>query len=121
VRLSIFGAVVSFVLLTALGASGSGSKSVAAIPDFTPAQLAAPARANWPLENGNLQSWRYSTLNQINASNGGSLKLARWRRVAGSVVQRSPGLRVRLRERPERRDRIAARGRPASGDLADLR
>ncbi|HZQ04281.1 MAG TPA: PQQ-binding-like beta-propeller repeat protein, partial [Gaiellaceae bacterium] len=76
VRLSIFGAVVSFVLLTALGASGSGSKNAAAIPDFTPAQLAAPAGANWPLENGNLQSWRYSTLTQINASNGGSLKLA---------------------------------------------
>jgi len=70
------GTAVVFVLATAVGASGSGSKVTAAIPDFTPAQLSAPAGANWPLENGNLQSWRYSTLNQINASNGSTLKLA---------------------------------------------
>src|SRR5579862_6987699 len=76
VRFLAFGTAVSFVLFTAMGASGSGSKSSASIPDFTPAQLSAPAGANWPLENGNLQSWRYSTLNQITAANGGSLKLA---------------------------------------------
>ena len=75
-ELSLFATVVTFVLLVAVGASASGSKSAAAIPDFTPAQLSTPAGANWPLENGNLQSWRYSTLTQINASNGGSLKLA---------------------------------------------
>ncbi len=75
-QLAVFATAMSFVLVAAVGASGSGSKSAAAIPDFTPAQLAAPAGANWPLENGNLQSWRYSTLSQINASNGGSLKLA---------------------------------------------
>ena len=75
-QLLIFGTAVSLVLFTAVGASGSGAKSAAAIPDFTPAQLSAPAGANWILENGNLQSWRYSTLNQINASNGASLKLA---------------------------------------------
>jgi len=72
----VLGTVVALVLMTAVGASASGAKTAAAIPDFTPAQLSAPAGANWPLENGNLQSWRYSTLNQINASNGGSLKLA---------------------------------------------
>ena len=76
VQLLAFGASVSCVLLVAVAASASGSKSAAAIPDFTPAQLSAPAGANWILENGNLQSWRYSTLNQINGSNGGSLKLA---------------------------------------------
>src|SRR5579862_6142338 len=76
VRLFILGAAVSFGLLTAVGASGSGSKSAAAIPDFTPAQLSAPAGANWILENGNIESWRYSTLNQITGANGGSLKLA---------------------------------------------
>src|SRR5579885_1546075 len=75
-QLAVFATAMSFVLVAAVSASGSRSKSAAAIPDFTPAQLAAPAGANWPLENGNLQSWRYSTLNQINASNGGSLKLA---------------------------------------------
>ncbi len=76
VRFWVFGAVVSFVLFTALSASGSGAKSVAAIPDFGVAQLAAPAGANWISENGNIQSWRYSTLTEINAANGGSLKLA---------------------------------------------
>jgi len=76
VQFLLFGTAVSLVLLTAVGASASGAKSAAAIPDFTPAQLSAPAGANWPSENGNLQSWRYSTLNQITASNGGSLKLA---------------------------------------------
>jgi len=76
VHLLVFGTVVSFVLFIAVGASASGSKSAAAIPDFTAAQLSAPAGANWPLENGNLQSWRYSTLNQVTGSNGGSLKLA---------------------------------------------
>ncbi len=75
-QLAVFATAMSFVLVAAVSASGSRSKSAAAIPDFTPAQLAAPAGANWPLENGNLQSWRYSTLSQINASNGGSLKLA---------------------------------------------
>src|SRR5262249_44243721 len=52
------------------------SKSSAAIPAFTAAQLSAPAGANWILQNGNLQSHRYSSLTQINGSNGGSLKLA---------------------------------------------
>ena len=75
-QLLVFGAVVSFVLLVTVGASASGSKSAAAIPDFTPSQLSAPSGANWILENGNIQSWRYSTLNQITSSNGGSLKLA---------------------------------------------
>jgi len=75
-RFLALGTAVSFVLFTAMGASASGSKSAAAIPAFTPAQLSAPAGANWPLEDGNLQSWRYSTLNQITGANGGSLKLA---------------------------------------------
>src|SRR5581483_7225710 len=60
----------------AVGASGSRAKSAAAIPDFSVTQLNAPAGANWISENGNIQSWRYSTLNQITGSNGGSLKLA---------------------------------------------
>jgi len=76
VQLSVFVTTVSLVLLTAVGASGSGAKSAAAIPDFTPAQLSAPSGADWISENGNIQSWRYSTLNQITAANGGSLKLA---------------------------------------------
>ncbi len=75
-RLLVLGAAVSIVLSTAVGASGSGASAAAAVPDFTPAQLAAPSGANWISENGNIQSWRYSTLDQINGSNGGGLKLA---------------------------------------------
>ncbi len=76
VQLLLFATAVSFVLLTAVSASGGRTKAAAAIPDFTPAQLSAPSGANWISENGNIQSWRYSTLSQITASNGGSLKLA---------------------------------------------
>src|SRR5579862_5567034 len=76
-RLATFAVAVSvFVLAAAVSASGSGAKLAAAIPDFSVGQLNAPAGANWISENGNLQSWRYSTLNQITGSNGGSLKLA---------------------------------------------
>jgi alcohol dehydrogenase (cytochrome c) len=72
----VFAGVVSLVLLTAVGASGSGSKSTAAIPAFSASDLSAASSSNWINEDGNIQSWRYSTLNQINSSNGGSLKLA---------------------------------------------
>ena len=43
VQFLIFGSVISFVLLVAVGASGSGAKSAAAIPDFTVAQVSAPS------------------------------------------------------------------------------
>ena len=72
----ILGVVSSFALFAVVGASGSGSKSAVSIPAFTPAELSAQAGANWILENGNIESNRYSSLSQINGSNGGSLKLA---------------------------------------------
>jgi len=76
VQFLIFAVVIAFVFMSAAGASGSGASSVAAIPDFTVAQESAPGGANWIEENGNIQSWRYSTLNQINGSNGSGLKAA---------------------------------------------
>ena len=76
VRFVVLATVLSAALVSVVAASGSSSKSSAAIPAFTAAQMATPAGANWILENGNLQSQRYSTLTQINGSNGGSLKLA---------------------------------------------
>ncbi|HZQ03373.1 MAG TPA: hypothetical protein VFA88_05055, partial [Gaiellaceae bacterium] len=76
VQFAVFAIAVSFVLFSAVSASGGGARSAAAIPDFSVSQLSAPAGANWISENGNLQSWRYSTLSQITASNGGGLKLA---------------------------------------------
>jgi len=76
VQVVLFGTVLSVALVSAVAASGSSSKSSAAIPAFTAAQLSTPAGANWVMENGNLQSQRYTSLSQINGSNGGSLKLA---------------------------------------------
>jgi len=77
-RFLAFGTVISLFMLTAVAASGSGTRqgATSAIPAFTPSQSAAPSGANWISENGNVMSWRYSTLTQINASNGTSLKLA---------------------------------------------
>jgi PQQ-dependent dehydrogenase (methanol/ethanol family) len=75
-RFLAFGTVISLFLLTAVAASGSRSKAAVAIPAFTAAQSTAPSAANWISENGNIQNWRYSTLTQINGTNGGSLKLA---------------------------------------------
>jgi len=75
-RVLVFGAVVSVVLLTSFSASGNRSKTAVSIPAFTPAQLTAPAGADWISQSGNIASWRYSALSQINASNGGSLKPA---------------------------------------------
>jgi alcohol dehydrogenase (cytochrome c) len=76
VQALVLGIVLSVALVSVVAASGSSSKSSAAIPAFTAAQLSVPAGANWVMENGNLQSHRYSSLSQINGSNGGSLKLA---------------------------------------------
>ena len=76
VQFLVLATAVSFVLMTAVSASGGGAKSAAAIPAFSVSELSAPAGANWIHENGNIQSWRYSTLSQINGSNGGGLKLA---------------------------------------------
>jgi alcohol dehydrogenase (cytochrome c) len=77
-RFLAFGTVSSVFMLTAVVASGSPSKtSVSTIPPaFTTTQSAAASGANWISENGNVRGWRYSSLTQINASNGNSLKLA---------------------------------------------
>ncbi len=76
VQVLVIGTAFAFVLSLAAGASGSRSKTLASIPDFTVAQESTPGGANWIEENGNIQSWRYSTLTQINASNGSGLKQA---------------------------------------------
>jgi alcohol dehydrogenase (cytochrome c) len=58
-----------------VGASGSRSASDVSIPAFSAADLAKPAGNDWISDNGNIQGWRYSSLSQINGSNGNSLKL----------------------------------------------
>ena len=76
VQFLIFGAVSSVALFSVMGASGNRSKSAVSIPAFSVSELSAQAGANWIHQDGNIQSNRYSTLSQINGSNGGSLKLA---------------------------------------------
>ena len=78
-RFVVLAALISVGLLTAVTASGSRSKgtvSVPSIPAFTAAQDIAPSGNDWISINGNLWSWRYSTLSQINGTNGNSLKVA---------------------------------------------
>jgi alcohol dehydrogenase (cytochrome c) len=76
-RFSVIGTVIAAFLLTAVAASASHSKLAVSVPPaFTPAQSAAPSGNNWITEDGNAQAWRYSTLTQINKTNGGSLKQA---------------------------------------------
>lgn len=76
VQFLVSGTVLSVALLSVVSASGSGSKSAVTIPAFSVDELSAPAGANWIHQAGNVQAWRYSTLSQINTSNGSSLKLA---------------------------------------------
>ena len=84
VRFLVFGTVISFTLFSVVSASGGGAKSAVTIPDFTVAQVSAPSGANWLTQNGNIQAWRYSTLSQIDATNGSSLKLA-WSTTSGGT------------------------------------
>ena len=78
-RLLVLGSVVAVVLIVAVSASAGRTGRTAAtvaVPAFTAAQLSAPAGANWISNGGNVLAQRYTTLNQINASNGTSLKRA---------------------------------------------
>jgi len=76
-RFVLFATLISVALLASVTASGSRSRAAAiSIPAFTDAQLMAPSGNDWIASMGNNLSWRYSSLSQINASNGGNLKLA---------------------------------------------
>jgi len=77
--LFVLGALISMALLTSVTASASRSATGAAtisIPAFNAAQDMAPSGNNWISINGNLSSWRYDSLSQINGSNGNSLNVA---------------------------------------------
>ena len=60
-------------LVAALALAGLASVAQAAVDD---AALLADAGNNWVHTNGNLAGWRYSTLDKINASNAGKLRVA---------------------------------------------
>ncbi len=76
-RSPVFVALMLVALLTSVAASGSRSKTVTAsaisIPNFTAAQDTAASGNDWISINGNLWSWRYDSLSQINTTNGNSL------------------------------------------------
>jgi quinohemoprotein ethanol dehydrogenase len=65
----------------AVSASARTDQAGPAIPAFTPQQLTEPSGENFVGWNGNIYNQRYSTLNQINASNVRNLKLVWHRRL----------------------------------------
>src|SRR5262245_22974694 len=67
-------ACVGSVLLVASASSGTKRAAIAPSPAFTDKQLSAPSSANWYAYYGDLSGSRYSSLNQINASNVSTLK-----------------------------------------------
>ncbi len=72
-----------------LVASAGTSQTPAPSPAFSAAQLVEPSGDNWLGWNGNVYNQRYSTLNQIDATNVRQLKVAWSRRM---VI---PGLKVK--------------------------
>jgi acido-empty-quinoprotein group A len=77
------------LLLTAVGAGRSAARA----QGLDPAALLKPATDTWPTYNGDYSGRRYSTLDQINARNVGSLSLA-WVFQAHSAGIKSTPLEV---------------------------
>jgi quinohemoprotein ethanol dehydrogenase len=70
---------IALALALAIAAVGRGTGVTAPItkaPAFTAAELSAPAGDDWLTNGGSVTNERYSTLDQINKSNVGKLKLA---------------------------------------------
>jgi quinohemoprotein ethanol dehydrogenase len=79
VRLLLATAVVGLVAVSAAAATPFGPTGQLAItpaPAFTPAEQYAFAGADWITTAGGLTDNRYSTLNQVNATNVSTLKVA---------------------------------------------
>src|SRR5262249_335385 len=70
-------------LLFASASSGNTRAVINPSPVFTNEQLSAPSGDNWYEYYGDLSGSRYSSLNQINASNVGTLKQV-WQMSLGS-------------------------------------
>jgi quinohemoprotein ethanol dehydrogenase len=75
-------AVVAAVIALAVAAAGRGTgtkaSSIPLAPAFTASVLNTPAGDDWLTNGGSIMNQRYSTLDQIDKSNVGKLKLA-WR------------------------------------------
>ena len=76
-------------LLGAVFLAGTLAGNVLA-QELDPAALLKPATDTWPTYNGDYSGMRYSTLDQINAGNVGSLTLAWAFRASGSVLKSTP-------------------------------
>jgi glucose dehydrogenase len=75
------GLVVLALTLGAMIAGGQG---------LDPAALLRPATDTWPTYNGDYSGRRYSTLDQINAGNVGSLTVAWIFRTRGVAIKSTP-------------------------------
>src|SRR5580765_5423565 len=76
-------------LLVAVFLAGTLAGNILA-QELDPAALLKPATDTWPTYNGDYSGMRYSTLDQINAGNVGSLTLAWAFRASGSVLKSTP-------------------------------
>jgi quinohemoprotein ethanol dehydrogenase len=66
--------IIAGVFVAFATSSDSSVKAITPSPAFTDAQLSAPAAENWYSHFGSITGTRYSSLNQINASNVSQLK-----------------------------------------------
>ncbi|MDX6567764.1 MAG: quinohemoprotein ethanol dehydrogenase [Gaiellales bacterium] len=77
VLLPLFVLVAAVSVVAAAAASDSrGSAVIVPSPAFTPAQLASTPAADWITAGGGLTDQRYTSLNQINTTNGSQLQVA---------------------------------------------
>ena len=67
--LAVASLLVLGVTSAAVGHVSTHAASAISIPDFSTAQLAAPAGDNWIVQEGNLGGQRYSTLKIISPTN----------------------------------------------------
>lgn len=81
-------AIVAATVSASAFTAGKAKLAITPSPAFTGAQLGTPAGNDWITTGGNIQSWHYSTLNQITKDNVSQLKLA-WTQHLGAC-QTSP-------------------------------
>jgi alcohol dehydrogenase (cytochrome c) len=68
--------LAAVVLSTGRVAAAGGENRMAPIKPVTSEMLATPAPGDWLMRRGNYRAWGYSALDQINAQNVSSLRLA---------------------------------------------
>jgi PQQ-dependent dehydrogenase (methanol/ethanol family) len=83
---AIIGAFVVFTSVTSAATKTHKVVSITAAPAFTSADLAAVPSGDWLTDGGSLSNDRYSSLNQINATNASSLTVAWQAHLNGSGV-----------------------------------